>query len=75
MMKSSRHSKGKATVIYLGAITMIGVAALSTGVALGLLINTHSYMHFQAVNGSNAKPIASNQSTYAFSGTATSNRR
>jgi hypothetical protein len=67
MKKSFKHSNGKARVIYLGAITMIGAAALSTGVAIGFLINTHSYMHVPTLNGSKANAIASNQSTYAFS--------
>ena len=71
MKKPSRHSRGKAVVFYLCA-TIVGAAAVSTGVTVGVLINAHSFMHMP-VNDPNV--IASNQSTYAFSDIASSDRR
>ena len=69
MKKSSKHSKGRAIALYLCA-TLIGAAAVSAGVAVGFLINAHSYMHLPAVNDSRANASASNPRTYALSGTA-----
>jgi hypothetical protein len=69
MKKTLKRSKGNAIVVYLFAVT-IGAATLTAGVALGFLINVHSNMHFQPVNGSKANAIATNPGTYAFSGTA-----
>jgi hypothetical protein len=73
MKKSSRHSRGKAIAFYF-CVTIVGAAAVSTGVAVGVLINAHSFMHLP-VNASNRNAIASNQSTYAFSDIASSDRR
>jgi len=47
MKRSSRYSRGKALVRYLGAIAMFAVAALSTDVALGFLTNMPAYLHIR----------------------------
>ena len=65
MKKSSKRSNRKGFVVYLCAVT-IGAAALSAGVALGFLINVHSYMHAPAVNGSKASAIASNPGAHVL---------